>query len=327
MIGNPQQINKYFAHQGQVLNKNANFAGLNSQSQTQSHKQKLNNLNQQIGYSSGYYQNPKTMKQGSTVKKATKGDKASSTSRIQSRTGSRNGLPLGATGNDVLDSQLNNSIGEAQMKLPKGNLIRQQELASRNTFYNNQQVYQTGPRAQSFTNQTQQMGSRLNEMNIDDRNDLNQSNLSYMTQGDFSEAQLHSKSQIIQYSKNSSSGQFPPQNLLLRNNQIINLNSYEVRKQSLQDLKSQDIRMIGGAHGHNNKFRNQLQQFSSDNDVTPNHEMNNFLASQTNQGHVINSMSVKNDALFQNRGGILNRVKTQDATATENMIKQAAPAR
>ena len=85
--------------------------------------------------------------------------------------------------------------------------------------------------------------------------------------------------------------------------------------------------MIGGAHGHPNKFRNQLQQFSSDNDVTPNHEMNNFLASQTNQGNVINSMSVKNDALFQNRGGILNRVKTQDATATENMIKQAAPAR
>ena len=138
-----------------MLNKNANFAaGLNNQNSNpnQSHKQKLNNLNQQIGYSSGYYQNPKTMKQGSTVKKVTKGDKASSTSRIQSRTGSRNGLPLAATSSEVLDQQLNQSLGEAQMMLPKGNLIRQQELAARNTFYNNQQVYQNGSRAQSFTN-------------------------------------------------------------------------------------------------------------------------------------------------------------------------------
>lgn len=93
------------------------------------------------------------------------------------------------------------------------------------------------------------MGSRLIEMNIDDRNEHNQSNLSYMTGGDLSDAQLHSKSQVIQYSKNSSSGQFAAQNLLLRNNQVINLNSYEVRKQSLQDLKSQNIRMMGGPNG------------------------------------------------------------------------------
>lgn len=147
MIGNPQQINKYFAHQGQVLNKNANFAAaLNNQNSnaSQSHKQKLNNLNQQIGYSSGYYQNPKTMKQGSTVKKVTKGDKSSSTSRIQSRTDSRNGAPTGGASNEMLDQQLNQSLGDAMMKLPKGNLIRQQEMASRNTFYNQQQVYQNG---------------------------------------------------------------------------------------------------------------------------------------------------------------------------------------
>lgn len=73
------------------------------------------------------------------------------------------------------------------------------------------------------------MGTRANEMNIDDRNEHNQSNLSYMTGGDLSDAQLHSKSQIIQYSKNSSNGQFAAQNIQMRNNQV-NLNSYEVRK-------------------------------------------------------------------------------------------------
>lgn len=46
-----------------------------------------------------------------------------------------------------------------------------------------------------------------------------------------------------------------------------------------------------------------------------------FLSNQHNNGHIISSMSIKNDALFQNRGGIMNRVKTQDASATENMIK------
>jgi hypothetical protein len=35
-------------------------------------------------------------------------------------------------------------------------------------------------------------------------------------------------------------------------------------------------------------------------------------------------MSIKNDALFHNRGGIMNRVKTQDVTGNE---KQATPAR
>lgn len=43
-------------------------------------------------------------------------------------------------------------------------------------------------------------------MNVDERNEHNQSNMSYMTGGDLSDAQLHSKSQVIQYSKNSSSG-------------------------------------------------------------------------------------------------------------------------
>ena len=56
------------------------------------------------------------------------------------------------------------------IKLPKGNLIRQQEMASRNTFYNQQTAYQNGSRAQSYTNQTQKMGSRLNDMNIDEHN-------------------------------------------------------------------------------------------------------------------------------------------------------------
>lgn len=205
------------------------------------------------------------------------------------------------------------------IKLPKGNLIRQQEMASRNTFYNQQTAYQNGSRAQSYTNQTQKMGSRLNDMNIDEHN---QSNLSYMTGGDLNEAQMHSKSQIIQYSKNSSTGQFAPPSHQKRGNQVINLNSYEVRKQSLQDLKSQNIRMMGGQNGQNYKFRNQLQQFSSDNDgVTPNNESNLFLSNPNTNGNIINSMSIKNDALFQNRGGVLNRVKTQDASTTENMVK------
>lgn len=60
-----------------------------------------------------------------------------------------------------------------------------------------QQVYQTGSRAQSFTNQTQKMGQRLIEMNIDEKNEHNQSNMSYMTGGDLSDAQIHSKSQVI----------------------------------------------------------------------------------------------------------------------------------
>lgn len=46
-----------------------------------------------------------------------------------------------------------------------------------------------------------------------------------------------------------------------------------------------------------------------------------FVSNQHNNGNIISSMSIKNDALFQNRGGIMNRVKTQDASATENMIK------
>ena len=96
----------------------------------------------------------------------------------------------------------------------------------------------------------------------------------------------------------------------------------------MQDLKSQNIRMAGSQHGQNHKFRNQLQQFSSDNDgVTPNNESNMFLSNQPNNGNIVNSMSIKNDALFQNRGGIMNRVKTQDASATENMIKSVTPAR
>ena len=42
------------------------------------------------------------------------------------------------------------------------------------------------------------MGSRMIDMNNgEDRNDLNQSNMSYMTGGDISDAQLHSKSQVI----------------------------------------------------------------------------------------------------------------------------------
>lgn len=52
-----------------------------------------------------------------------------------------------------------------------------------------------------------------------------------------------------------------------------------------------------------------------------------FVSNQHNNGHIISSMSIKNDALFQNRGGIMNRVKTQDASATENVIKQVTPAR
>ena len=80
--------------------------------------------------------------------------------------------------------------------------------------------------------------------------------------------------------------------------------------------------MMGSQNGQNYKFRNQLQQFSSDNDgVTPNNESNLFLSNPNNNGNIINSMSIKNDALFQNRGGILNRVKTQDASTTENMVK------
>lgn len=76
------------------------------------------------------------MKQGSTVKKGTKGDKSSSTSRIQSRTDSHNGVPIANASNEILDQQLNSSVGKGVMQLPKGNLIRQQEMASRNTFYN-----------------------------------------------------------------------------------------------------------------------------------------------------------------------------------------------
>ena len=76
--------------------------------------------------------------------------------------------------------------------------------------------------------------------------------------------------------------------------------------------------MMGGQNGQNLKFRNQLQQFSSDNDgLTPQNESGNF----SNQPHVIGSMSLKNDsALFLNRGGIMNRVKTQDALVTDNLI-------
>lgn len=74
------------------------------------------------------------MKQGSTVKKVTKGDKSSSTSRIQSRTESHNGVPNQS--NEMLEhQQLYQSLGKGMIHLPKGNLIRQQEMA-RNTVYN-----------------------------------------------------------------------------------------------------------------------------------------------------------------------------------------------
>ena len=47
-------------------------------------------------------------------------------------------------------------------------------------------------------------------------------------------------------------------------------------------------------NGQNYKFRNQLQQFSSDNDgVTPNNESNMFLSNQHNNGNIINSMSMR----------------------------------
>lgn len=66
------------------------------------------------------------MKQGSTVKKVTKGgDKSSSTSRIQSRTDSHNGGQIQNNSNEMLDhQQLYQSLGKGMMHLPKGNLIR-----------------------------------------------------------------------------------------------------------------------------------------------------------------------------------------------------------
>jgi hypothetical protein len=77
--------------------------------------------------------------------------------------------------------------------------------------------------------------------------------------------------------------------------------------------------MMGGMHGQNNKFRNQLQQFSCDNEFSSQNASNLFMP---NTGNIINSMSLKNEAaLFQNRGGVMNRVKTQDVGATENMIQ------
>lgn len=79
------------------------------------------------------------MKQGSTVKKVSKGDKSSSTSRIQSRTESQHGVPLAHhQSNEMLDhQQLYQSLGKGMMHLPKGNLIRQHEMAAaRNTVYN-----------------------------------------------------------------------------------------------------------------------------------------------------------------------------------------------
>jgi len=75
-------------------------------------------------------------------------------------------------------------------------------------------------------------------------------------------------------------------------------------------LKSQNLRVVSGTNGQNYKFRNQLQQFSSDNDgLTPHNESGTF-SNQNAGGNIVSSMSIKNDALFHNRGGIMNRVKT-----------------
>lgn len=111
---------------------------------------------------------------------------------------------------------------------------------------------------------------------------------------------------------------------------MINLNSYEVRKQSLQDLKGQNVRGGSGANGQNYKFRNQLQQFSSDHDgLTPNHNESKTFSNQNAGGNIVSSMSIKNDALFHNRGGILSRVKTQEAVGNSGNIlnQQQTPAR
>lgn len=69
IIGNPNSVGKLFGNQGQqVINKNLNFGNMTTAGALvhgQSHKQKLNNINQQLGFQTGYYTNPKTVKQES----------------------------------------------------------------------------------------------------------------------------------------------------------------------------------------------------------------------------------------------------------------------
>ena len=63
--------------------------------------------------------------------------------------------------------------------------------------------------------------------------------------------------------------------------------SHEIRKKSVQDIKK------------TNKFRNQTHLTSGEDD--------------SHNGQINQSMNVKKDQYFQNRNGIMNRVKTQEA--------------
>lgn len=87
----------------------------------------------------------------------------------------------------------------------------------------------------------------MSALTAEERTELNQSNLSYATAGDVDGSALHSKSQAvlsqIHDSKNYGGIGAPSQTTQLTNNmqnhgglkpnQLVNLNSYEIRKQSL----------------------------------------------------------------------------------------------
>ena len=210
-----------FGNQGpQVINKNIAFSSGASNASGQSHKSKLNNINQRMqGYSTGYYSNPKTMKQSGVKKMLRAGDKIpSSTSRLASRTNSGHTGGPGLTHEDFnaapSEGQHGSSIGDA-LPVSSGHLKRQQDIqqihqkgtgAATQSAVRNVRLGQgpgsqggssagaiTASRAHSQTNKKLGGVSRAGLMaggkgrneasalTADDRTELNQSNLSYAT--------------------------------------------------------------------------------------------------------------------------------------------------